>query len=64
MNIEKVKLNKIKLKNYFDIFQNINNLSIIIPLINEKGKLIFNELTPTLYSMRLVLKTSKKQPWE
>ena len=60
MNIEKVKLNKIKLKNYFDIFQNINDLSIIIPLLNEKGKLIFNELTPTLSSMRLVIKTTKK----
>ena len=59
-NIEKEKLKKIKLKYFFNIFQNINYLSIVIPLINEKGKLIFNELTPTLSSMRLILKTTKK----
>ena len=56
MNIEKEKLKRIKLKYYFDCFKNINNMTTIIPYINEKGKLFFTEICPSLSSIRLVLK--------
>ena len=59
MNIEREKLKKIKIKYFFDCFKNINNLTSIIPYINEKGKLLFTEISPSLSSMRLVLKTQK-----
>ena len=60
MNIERDKLKKIKLLYFFDCFKDINYLSLDIPYINQKGKLLFNEVSPTLSSMRLVLKTKKK----
>ena len=60
MNIENEKLKKIKLKYFFDCFKDINNLSLNIPYITEKGKLLINEFNPTLSSMRLVLKVRKK----
>ena len=59
MNIEKEKLKKIKLKYFFDCFKDINNLSLNFPYLNEKGKLLFTEISPTLSSMRLILKTKK-----
>ena len=59
LNIEREKLKKIKIKYFFDCFKNINNLTSIIPYINEKGKLLFTEISPSLSSMRLVLKTQK-----
>ena len=60
MNIENEKLKKIKLKYFFDCFKDINNLSLNMPYITEKGKLLINEFNPTLSSMRLVLKVRKK----
>ena len=60
MNIEREKLKKIKIKYFFNCFKDINNLTSIIPYINEKGKLLFTEISPSLSSMRLVIKTQKK----
>ena len=60
MNVDKERLKKIKLHYYFDCFKDINYLSLNIPYITKKGKLLFNELNPTLSSLRLVLKTKKK----
>ena len=59
MNISNEKLKKIKLKYFFECFKDINYLSLNIPYINKKGKLLINELNPTLSSMRLVLKVRK-----
>jgi hypothetical protein len=60
MNVGKEKLKKIKLKYFFDCFHNINCLTLNIPYFTKKGKLLIKELSPTLSSMRLVLKTKKK----
>jgi hypothetical protein len=60
MNVGKEKLKKIKLKYFFDCFHNINCLSLNVPYITKKGKYLINELSPTLSSMRLILKTKKK----
>ena len=60
MNKEIDKLKRIKLIYFFECFKDINYLSLDIPYINQKGELLFNEVNPTLSSMRLVLKTKKK----
>ena len=60
MNIEKEKLKNVKLNYFFDYFQNNNQFSLNIPFLNKKGKLSFNEIDPTLSSMRLIFKTKKK----
>jgi hypothetical protein len=60
MNVGKEKLKKIKLKYFFDCFHNINCLTLNIPYFTKKGKLLIKELSPTLSSMRLVLKVRKK----
>ncbi len=60
MNVDKEQLKKIKLHYFFDSFKDINYLSLNIPYITKKGKLLINELNPTLSSMRLILKTKKK----
>ena len=61
MNIEKEKIKNVKLKYFFDCFKDINHLSINLPYLNKKGKLSFEEINPTLSSMRIVLKTRKKK---
>ena len=59
MNIDKEIFEKIKLKYFFECFKDINCLSLNIPFITTKGKLIINEFNPTLSSMRLILKVDK-----
>ena len=58
-NIEMERLYKIKLKYFFDIFKDINNISLNIPLFNKNGKIFLNELNCFLSSFRLVLKIDK-----
>jgi hypothetical protein len=43
------KLKNVKLLYFFDWFKDINRLSLDIPFINIKGKLLINEFNPTLY---------------
>ena len=60
ISIDMEELKNVKLLYFFDCFKDINRLSLDIPFINEKGKLLINEFNPTLSSMRLILKASKK----
>ena len=60
ISVDIEKLKNVKLLYFFDCFKDINRLSLDIPFITEKGKLLINEFNPTLSSMRLILKTSKK----
>ena len=60
ISVDMEKLKNVKLLYFFDCFKDINRLSLDIPFINIKGKLLINEFNPTLSSMRLILKTSKK----
>ena len=45
---------------FFDIFQNANQLHLNIPYVTKKGKLYINCFSPSLSSMILVVKASKK----
>ena len=58
VDIEKLK--NVKLLYFFDCFKDINHLSLEVPFINKKRKLLINEFNPTLSSMRLILRTSNK----
>ena len=60
ISVDMEKLKNVKLLYFFDCFKDINRLSLDIPFITEKGKLLINEFNPTLSSMRLILKTTKK----
>ena len=60
ISVDMEKLKNVKLLYFFDCFKDINRLSLDIPFINEKGKLLINEFNPTLSSMRLILKANKK----
>ena len=61
ISVDMEKLKNVKLHYFFDCFKDINRLSLDIPFITEKGKLLINEFNPTLSSMRIVLKTRKKK---
>lgn len=58
--VDMEKLKNVKLLYFFDCFKDINHLSLDIPFITDKGRLLINEFNPTLSSMRLILKSSKK----
>ena len=49
-----------KLTDFFDVFQNANQLYLNIPYVTKKGKLYINCFSPSLSSMILVLKANKK----
>ena len=60
ISVDMEKQKNVKLLYFFDCFKDINRLSLDIPFIYEKEKLLINKFNPTLSSMRLLLKTSKK----
>ena len=48
-----------KLIDFFDIFQNVNCLTLNVPFVTLKGKLFINCFSPSLSSMILVVKAKK-----